>query len=482
MSPLDWLVNAAKHYPSRTALITSTRHLEFKSLFDELAGITSRLLDNGVVPAKPLAVVTRHQSRIAYFFYLSLYTGFPLLPLDPFRESHLKILTDLGIEQIVADAELESILSETCRTLSAETLLDTSETTTAPSNPVVDDEVRLLIPTSGTSGIPKVVMLSSENLITAVESSRKRVWLEAGNTWLCCLPLYHIGGLSIFLRALQAGATVLLHEEFEPELIWADLNRYNVTHLSLVPAMLSRLLDYRKDVNCPDSLRVVLVGGGPLSHQLARRARSAGWPICVTFGMSETTAQVATLCALAAHWQKGDVGRPLERVRVDIVDESGHETSGHGRIRISGPTVMMGYANAQGLSGVGLTDGGFISNDLGYMSSDGHLHVIGRLDDMLITGGENIHPQEIEDNLLSLRDVEDVAITAYSDEVWGQCLVACVTGAIHEAELHTWCTRHLPSALRPRKIIKLKEIPRNSLGKIDRQALRKWVESKLANH
>jgi O-succinylbenzoic acid--CoA ligase len=344
-------------------------------------------------------------------------------------------------------------------------------------SPTPVDQIQLIVPTSGTTiSSPRGVMLCGGNLSAAVVASRQRVELDSADIWLVCLPMFHIAGLSVQLRCLQAGAAMLLHDGFDPASVWRDLRQRGVTHISLVPTMLARLLYQAAGAPPPQTLRVVLVGGGPLPSALAQRAFHTGWPLYPTYGMSETASQVATLAEISEHWRYSDVGKPLEGVQVDIVDRSGRKTHGKGRIRISGPTVMTGYANPEGISGIGLNEGRFISNDLGRIDANGHLHVLGRADDVIIRGGENIHPQEVEEQLLRCPGVDEVAVTALPDALWGQRLVALVVGSVAETDFYRWCQVQLPRFQRPDRVIKVKGLVRNCIGKIDRRALRELID------
>lgn len=325
----------------------------------------------------------------------------------------------------------------------------------------------LLIATSGSTGEPRQVMLSEANLEAAVRASRSRIPLERGDIWLNCLPLQHIGGLAIFYRCAEAGATVLLHDNFDAKRVQEDMERHGVTHISLVPAMLARLLEFSPP---PAQLKYALIGGGPLSENLAQRAFHAGWPICPTYGMSEAASQVATLATFPPDWREGMVGQPLPGISVEIVDKNGQPTRNEGRIRVRGPSVMAGYANAAHETGQGLTDGWFVSGDLGYFDAQGNLLILGRHDDMLVSGGINIHPTEVENLLLACPGVSDIAITAVSDEVWGDRIAALVVGDDMQA-IEAWCRTNLPSALRPRCFIAVDTLPRNALGKLERKRL-----------
>jgi O-succinylbenzoic acid--CoA ligase len=421
---------------------------------------------------RAIAVLTRNTARLAWAVYRCLYAGRPLLPLDPERSGAASLITDCGIDRLFCDPGLDTGLPDGIEVLPSEWLEQAGNEGLAPPKSPDPRAVQLYMATSGTrSTHPRAVMLSGANLTAAVEGSRARIPVYLQDRWLACLPLFHIGGLSILLRCLHAGACAVLHEGFDAQNVWAALSRHSITHISLVPAMLWRLLEHSRDASPPDHLRSALVGGGPLSPALARRALQAGWPLCATYGLSEAASQVATRCTLSRQWQQGDVGPPLPGNRVEIVDEQGRPTARVGRIKICGPTVMVGYANPSGRPGEGLCDGGFVTSDLGLVGREGHLHLLGRADEVLISGGETIHPAEVETRLTECPGVEDAAITSRADPVWGDVLVALVVGHTTPDQLLAWSRRHLASRLRPRDIVMTDALPRNGLGKLDRRAL-----------
>lgn len=476
-SPGAWISRAAHRHARQAALIVAQRVMDYASLYDHLGSLAHGVLDRGFRPGQTIVVITRHRVRLAWVFYLSLYSGCPLLVLDPRRRSLLNLLKEIDVSQAITDQEFVSVLPPSMNRHPSAGLLRHRDCTPVAPSPASAEKAHLMVPTSGTTGAVRAVMLSGQNLCAAVLSAQQRIALGPGDVWLACLPLFHIGGLSILLRCLHSGATVLLHERFDPQRICGDLHEHDVTHLSLVPTMLSRLLESRAEIAPPPGLRVVLVGGGPLSRDLASRARNAGWPICPTYGMSETASQVATQQIISKDWQAGDVGAPLQGVEVDIVDASGCPSTSTGRIRISGPTVMLGYANAKGIEGMGLKAGVFVSHDLGYVDKHGHVHILGRSDDVVLSGGENVYPQEVEDQLQRCPGIDDVAITAREDATWGHCLVALVVGSVSERNFQTWCRDRLPSFQRPRSFIRIARLPRDDLGKLDRGKLREQVSS-----
>lgn len=329
-----------------------------------------------------------------------------------------------------------------------------SEQNAQPLHP----ETALIISTSGSEGQPRAVQLSNEQLSHAASAANTRLGLKAGDAWLNCLPLYHIGGQSILWRCALAGATVVLHEGFEPQAIARDFARHAITHISLVPAMLARLLD--AGVAPPPSLRCAMIGGAALSLPLYQRGVAAGWPLRPSYGMSETGAQIATWQPDDGPWHEGLVGRLMPGHEIAIAADS--------RIRLRGPQLMLGYLDGSGLD----ADGWFTTGDLGRLDADGRLTVLGRADDMLISGGKNVHPLEVESCLAACPGVIDVAVTGRPDPVWGDLVVALVVGPVDIEELQAHARRHLHSAALPRRVLRLDRLPRNATGKLERAALR----------
>jgi len=340
----------------------------------------------------------------------------------------------------------------------------------ADMSPRPAEAVQLLVATSGSGGMPKGVMLTGVNLCAAVEASASRLTLEPGGRWLNALPLHHIGGLAILYRCLAAGAEAVLHEGFDAGRVWEALQTQGITHISLVPAMLARLLEAAEGVPPPTTLRHVLIGGAALDPWLAERAR--GWPLCVSYGMSETGSQLATDCEPLAGRQKGRVGHPLPGFEVRITG---------GCVEVRGPAVMAGYVNPELTPGEGLRDGWFITPDLGEMDTSGALRITGRADRMLVSGGENVDPGLVEGILEQCPGVEQAGVTAVDDPVWGDRLVAFIAGTASSNVLRNWCREHLPSSHRPRGFVAVPRLPRSALGKLQRARLRAWAERWLAD-
>lgn len=339
---------------------------------------------------------------------------------------------------------------------------------TPSRDPAATEGLALLIQTSGSSGAPKVVMLTQGAVLGSCTLVNSVLALGPGDEWLCCLPLQHVGGLAISYRCALAGATLRLQSGlgsgFDAAAVSADLARGRVTHLSLVPPMLARLLD--SGIGPPRSLRVLLLGGQALNRALARRAIDAGWPLYLTYGMSETFSQVAT-APYSANGAPTLVGPPLPGVELDCTPCG--ETPAV--LRLHGPILMAGYANPQRRPGDGLRDGWLTTSDLGCVDQTGALHLLGRADEMLVIGGVNVLPTAVEDCIAGAPGVEAVAVVGVPHPVWGQTLAACYAGGATPDALEDWCRVNLAGAQRPRIFIRRAELPLLASGKQDRAAI-----------
>lgn len=300
----------------------------------------------------------------------------------------------------------------------------------------------LIIATSGSEGMPKAVRLPWRAVAAAARMSGRALGPRPGDAWLACLPLHHIGGAMIPYRCWRAGATALIHEGFDAEAVMRDLHRYHVTHVSLVPPMLARLLDLGVP---PPSLRHAIVGGAAINGPLLDRARAAGWPVVSSYGMTETCA-TATLD-----------GRPLPGVRVRVAES--------GVLEIASAALIAGY--------LGQPDVGewFTTRDLGVIESDGRVTVTGRADDMLVSAGVNVHPLEVEARLAACPGIREAGVTGVADPVWGDVIAAVYEGEAHEATVESWCRAHLPGPRRPRRFLRVERLPRTASGKLDRRLL-----------
>ena len=290
------------------------------------------------------------------------------------------------------------------------------------------------------------------------------------------MPLFHVGGLAILFRGVIGATPVVLHERFQPESALAAVDE-GVTLLSVVPAMLQRMLDARGDAPWPPSLRRVLLGGSAAPPRLVDECVRRGIPVAPTYGLTEATSQVTTLLPDQTPHKRTSSGLPLPLTEVRITTEAGVASPGEvGDIEIRGPTVFAGYIGDHTAESPDPGDGWFRTGDAGYVDGDGYLYVVDRRDDLIISGGENVYPAEIERVLREHPSVLDAGVIGVPNESWGSRPVAAVVwhGDPNRAHLDLLqhCRQHLPGYKIPDRFLLVSEVPRSPSGKLLRRALR----------
>lgn len=341
------------------------------------------------------------------------------------------------------------------------------------------DAPQAILFTSGTTGFPKGAMLTRHNFLANAKASAENVGGDPQQRWLACLPLYHVGGLAMLVRTACYGARLILHPRFDAQAVTASLAKGGVTHLSLVENALAQLLDCVGDKPTGRGLRAVLVGGGPVAPELMDRARAAGLPVLHTYGLTEATSQVTTERPGTADGRTA--GSPLNGVEVRIVDGDGLALPAGevGEIEVRGPTVMRGYFQDAPGTAEAFRSGWLRTRDLGTLDAAGRLLVFSRRTDLIVSGGENIYPAEIERALASHPAVAEVAIVGQRDARWGQVPVAALVLRCKidvSSELPAWLRAKLAPFKLPRRWLTLDALPRNATGKVDRLAVRSLVE------
>jgi O-succinylbenzoic acid--CoA ligase len=314
-----------------------------------------------------------------------------------------------------------------------------------------DPDVALIVHTSGTGGSPKLAQFHRRAIDAAVASSALALEASDEDRWLCCLPLSHVGGLLVLLRAILLGAPVAVHTRFDPEAVIAESG---VAFTSVVPTMLGRLVETGADLS---SFRAILVGGAHLSPDLRTRAERAGANVVETYGLTETCGGVV---------YEG-VPLPGTEMRIDA----------DGGIQLRGPTMMQGYRSDEAGSTAAFTDDGWLRpGDAGEIDRDGRLHVVGRIDDLINTGGERVWPDQVEAALRDHPGVRDVAAGGRLDPEWGQHVAVWVVPADPAdppslEELRAFAARTLPRYAAPRELTLADRLPRTLSGKLRRAAL-----------
>jgi len=309
---------------------------------------------------------------------------------------------------------------------------------------VEPDAVHTVIHTSGTTGAPRAVELTYANHVASAAASADALGVVDHDRWLCPLPLHHVGGLNVLIRSVIHRTTVVLHERFETERVKATLEAGEVTLASMVPTMLQRLRE--AGLGQTPGLRAIALGGGPIAPGLLDWAAAQGIRAVPVYGMTETCSQVVA----------GSPGRALRGVELRL--------AGDGEILVRGPMVAGGAAGE---------DGWLHTGDLGSLDADNLLRVEGRKSELIVTGGENVAPVEVEQALLTHPAVSDAGVAGRADPEWGEAIVAYVVLSTPASarELQAWCRERLEGFKVPKQVVTVHELPRNANGKLLRDRL-----------
>ena len=496
----DWLARRAALHPARPASIAGDETYSFAALHAWADQLAAQLAALGVAKGDRVAILARNSPAYAAVVHAAPRLGAILVPLNT-RLAPAELawqLADCGATALLHDAsnaELAASLNETGRQGDKETrrgalllaLEDLAPTVPRPPSTVhrppstIDLAVpHTLIYTSGTTGRPKGVLLSAGNHWWSATASGLNLGLHSDDRWLAVLPLFHVGGLSILMRGAIYGIPVLIHERFDPAAALHAIEHEGVTIASFVAIMLQRLLDLAGERPFPAHFRCALLGGGPAPLPLLEACVARGVPVVQTYGMTETASQAATLAPTDALRKLGSAGQPLLPLELRI-DADGREAAPGeaGEICVRGPMVTAGYYGQPEATAAAIVDGWLHTGDMGHLDAEGFLYVLDRRSDLIISGGENIYPAEVEASLLAHPAVQEAGVVGVPDAQWGQMPVAYVvlrpehtpSDALAE-ELIAFCRARLAAYKLPRSISFAAELPRTASGKLRRAALR----------
>ena len=326
-----------------------------------------------------------------------------------------------------------------------------------------DEKVFCIINTSATTGKFKSVPVRWSQIETHVKASANVLGVEEDDNWLVVLPMFHVSGLSIILRTLYNGTRATIREKFSEQVVLEALETDEVTMVSLVPTVLQRIVER---IQAP-TLRAILLGGEFIPMPLLQECVQRNLPVYKTYGMSETFAQSTTFSIQEYPNKLASVGYPLQGVTIEIRNP---DEEGVGEVWLSSPMLMKGYLNKEPIKGA------FNTDDIGYVDEDGFLFLLNRRKDIIISGGENIYPKEIEDVLYGMDGILECAVIPVSDPKWGQVPVLCVVTNRSEEDISQYLLSRLAKYKVPKRMIYFDALPKNSMGKILRQDLIHTVE------
>ena len=486
---MDWLRAQATSSPEKTALIwtgaaensrsnSARQSWDYRALDQEVDQLASNLFAAGVRSDQHVAALLRSSPQMVFLVHALARIGAVLVPLNTRLTA-----SELSWQFHHANCKLLVHSSETRQTAAeikadARYLLDLDEL--PPASPPSGEagagfaatdleRVQAIVFSSGTTGQPKGVQLTFANHFWSATASAYRLGVDPDDRWLATMPLYHVGGLAMIFRSCLYGTTLVLQDGFEPRAVLASIDNDAITLISLVPTMLHRLLEIPGAAEKLAHLRFILLGGAAAPTGLVKRGLAAGLNLALTYGLTETASQIVTASPDQTRSKPGSVGKPLLFCQVRILSENGQALPAGqiGQIAVSGPILMKGYYGQPD------REGKLLTGDLGYLDEDGDLWVVQRRVDLIVSGGENVYPAEVEAILLTHPGVESACVVGIADPEWGQQVAAAIVlspGVDVSAEgLMAFCRQSLAAYKSPRQVIFVDQLPQTETGKVIRQ-------------
>lgn len=482
----DWLKARAEASPDTLALLVERRAFTFGELDVLVSRLGGRLAAEGVTPGRHLGLLMNNSLAAVCAVFAAARLGAVLVPLNTRltpaelgwqlnRADCAHVLCAPAFAEAAGDRRTIVVPTEPA---AFELWLDESVATVADASASrALDAVQSIVFTSGTTGFPKGAMITFANHFWSAVGSAFKLGVLSDDRWLACLPLFHVGGLAVLFRSCLYGTAVILHDGFREEAVLESVERDAPTLVSLVPTMLHRLLDAGLTAATAPSLRLILLGGAAAPPELLARALAAGLPVAVTYGLTEASSQVATSLPDETRLKPGSAGRPLLFSRVAVLGDDGRALPAgeSGEIAVSGPTITAGYYGDAQTTAASWREGYWLTGDVGYRDADGDLWVLDRRSDLIVTGGENVYPAEVERVLRAHPAVAAACVVGLPHPEWGQQVAALVVldgrNGLPAAELLAHCREHLAGYKQPRQIAFADSLPLTGSGKIERRAV-----------
>ncbi|MAT59304.1 MAG: hypothetical protein CMF23_15130 [Ignavibacteriae bacterium] len=378
-----------------------------------------------------------------------------------------EMLGSINCSNLIVDSDVKQNYTSVCKTvLSFEELEKSNSINNKYNNTAV------VLFTSGSTSFPKAVPLSFYNFDEHYKSIKSRFNLSKEDNWLASLPFYHIGGFAIIMRALLSGADLSLVNSYKTGEIISAVNKFNPSHISLVPTQLFEIVNNHIKPNT--NHKALFLGGGPSNYNLVNAAIELGWNIIKVYGSTETCSMVSSVSIKDYPAKINSSGKAFDQNEIIIVDDKMNPLSKNqiGEIVIKSNSLSSGYINNENNQ---FGSFGFLTKDFGYIDDDGFLHIEMRREDLIVTGGENVNPFEIENVIKNFNFVEDSVVIGVDDVKWGQiiCAVVQTKSDVNINDFIKDLKSILPSFQVPKQIIIVDSIPRNEMGKVKRNDLKK---------
>ncbi|MBK8762017.1 MAG: o-succinylbenzoate--CoA ligase [Sulfuritalea sp.] len=494
----DWISDNAGRVPAKTAIRFSGRDVSYAELSAMVERIASALAASGVRRGDCAAYLGFNSPEMLALLFACAKLGALFMPLNwrLAAPEHKQMLLDCPPKVLIVESDFLAQTRSIGETLAGIHLVAFGSPTSGwtpwneflglgatplPRDPAVSDDAPLLICyTSGSTGKPKGVLLTQRAIEVNAANSEDMHGLSGDDVILNTLPLFHVGGLNnLTTPALQAGCTVVLHAKFDPEATFDCLERGDITLTVLVPAQLDMMMANRRWTSADfSSLRMITTGSSIVPRHVIQAVHAKGVPLVQVYGATETCPIAVYLRAEEAMRKPGSTGRAARHCQLRLVDSEGNdvEPGETGEIWIKGDNVMSGYWQAPQATAAVLDDGWFRSGDMGHLDAEGYLYVDGRSKDMIISGGENIYPAEIENLLIESPDIAEASVIGRPDPRWGEIVVAVVVPKDNRQLSSEQVLKMLEGRIarfkHPREVVLVKALPKTALGKVRKEDVR----------
>lgn len=471
-----WLEEQKERYGDNTALLFGNSKITFQELFEQCSSLAFSLRQFGIGSGDKIALLFKHSSEIVFTINaLWLAGAIPVLintknrfeeikDQIEFADTKILITDEVNYEKVKSLISIKVVLFSQ---LNLRQLREKSDNNFQPENRAI------ILFTSGSTSKPKAVIHTFNNLYHSVQLTCSVSPLSGNDLWLASLPFYHIGGLMIMVRALVTGAALSLSESTSYIQIKEALDKFNPSHISLVSTTLKQLLDVGVTPN--QNLKYVYLGGGRIDSTLCRLAIDNGFPVIKVYGSTETCSMISALPANDFTVKPESAGKPLDDVIIKIINDRNEfaEPLTKGEIVIRSKTIMQKYYNNEEETLHKIKNEFYHTGDYGWLDNDGYLYIDLRREDLIVTGGENVNPKEVEQFLIQLPSITDAFVFAEPDEKWGQivCAVVVCSNIITEDELKEQLRNMMANYKVPKKFYFIDRIPRSELGKVEKHKL-----------
>ena len=469
---MEWLRYGKQYYPNRICMNNYT----YQDIYSAVVNVATRLQ---TLSDTRIAIVSDNSVTMAVYLLAAMLVRKEVLLLNVHltaREIENQ-LCQLHITTVLHSAKRCGQVPKSVTSMefeSMESMLHNEEKDIFDWI-VNDNDIAAIMNTSATTGQFKSVPLRWSQIKAHVQASQEVLGRSEQDNWLMVLPLFHVSGLSILMRSLYNGTAMTIMESYDEEQVLQYIHDGRINMMSLVPTILKKL----EPRITHHQLRVILLGGEFIPGPLVDACVAKQLPIYKTYGMTETFSQSVTMPVLSNLNKLDSVGKPLPRMTVHIVNP---DVDGVGEIHLNGPMVMRGYINREPIHG------DFNTDDMGYVDEDGFLYILNRRTDLIISGGENIYPKEIEDTVYAMQGVKECAVIPVADTKWGQVPALFVSfddidalGTDLKMIVRDYISSKLAKYKVPKYITIMDALPRNGTGKIMRKSLASHLDMTASN-